>query len=222
MIGHNVSIFPNVHIGANVRIMDNTLIGKLPMTNRNNNRKVATTYLPTIIEDGVTIGANCVIYCGAHIRRNVIIHDLSSIREGCDISEEVMIGRGVMMSYEAKVGARTRIMDLCHVGAQVQIEEDCYLAICVCTTQDENIYLSRFGLAPTKWNAPIIRKKALIGANATILEGIEIGEGAVVASGAVATKNVAPYTVVAGVPAKLLKEISPADREAVEKVRWLR
>ncbi|MDR0792472.1 MAG: acyltransferase, partial [Chitinophagaceae bacterium] len=52
----------------------------------------------------------------------------------------------------------------------------------------------------------IIEDYAWIGVNATILQGITIGEGAVVAAGAVVTKPVAPYTVVGGVPAKKIKD----------------
>lgn len=52
-----------------------------------------------------------------------------------------------------------------------------------------------------------IKKNAWIGANATICPGVEIGEGAVVGAGAVVTKDVEPYTVVAGVPARFIKNI---------------
>lgn len=52
-----------------------------------------------------------------------------------------------------------------------------------------------------------IKKNAWIGANVTICPGVEIGEGAVVGAGAVVTKDVEPYTVVAGVPAKFIKNI---------------
>ena len=47
----------------------------------------------------------------------------------------------------------------------------------------------------------------LIGANAVVLEGVHVGEGAVVAAGAVVTKDVAPHTVVGGVPARVLKQV---------------
>lgn len=57
--------------------------------------------------------------------------------------------------------------------------------------------------------APIrIGKKVWIGANATVVPGVSIGDGAVIAAGAVVTKDVPARTVVAGVPAKVVKEIS--------------
>lgn len=57
-----------------------------------------------------------------------------------------------------------------------------------------------------------IGNKAWIGFNAIILPGVEIGEGAIVASGAVVTKNVAPYTIVGGNPANMIREISRDQR----------
>ena len=53
----------------------------------------------------------------------------------------------------------------------------------------------------------IIEDKAWLGSNVTVLPGVRIGEGAVVAAGAVVTKDVASNTVVAGVPAKFIKKI---------------
>ncbi len=58
----------------------------------------------------------------------------------------------------------------------------------------------------------VIRDKAWIGFNALILKGIEIGEGAVVAAGSVVTKNVAPWTIVAGNPARVVREIPEHER----------
>ncbi|MBK7609142.1 MAG: hypothetical protein KA109_15705 [Saprospiraceae bacterium] len=55
--------------------------------------------------------------------------------------------------------------------------------------------------------AVIIKRNAWIGANATILPGLVIGENSVVAAGAVVTKDVPPNTIVAGVPAKIIKKI---------------
>lgn len=58
----------------------------------------------------------------------------------------------------------------------------------------------------------IIRSKAWIGARAIITKGVEIGEGAIVATGAVVTKNVPPYTVVAGNPARVIRELTEDER----------
>lgn len=58
----------------------------------------------------------------------------------------------------------------------------------------------------------IIKNNVWIGANATILQGVTVGEGAIVAAGAIVTKNVDPYTIVGGVPAKIIKFIETEGR----------
>jgi acetyltransferase-like isoleucine patch superfamily enzyme len=58
----------------------------------------------------------------------------------------------------------------------------------------------------------IIRSKAWIGARATITKGVEVGEGAIVATGAVVTKNVPPYSIVAGNPARVIRELTEDER----------
>jgi acetyltransferase-like isoleucine patch superfamily enzyme len=74
------------------------------------------------------------------------------------------------------------------------------------------------GFAPEKrqlnYPAPIvIGRNAWIGSNATILQGVTVGDDAIVAAGAVVTRDVAPGTIVGGVPARFLKTVEEAERE---------
>ena len=68
----------------------------------------------------------------------------------------------------------------------------------------------------------VIEDEVLVGANAVILEGVTVGKGAVVAAGAVVTKDVPPYTVVAGVPARVIKQIDEKTKEKTKIVDELR
>lgn len=69
-------------------------------------------------------------------------------------------------------------------------------------------------IAPTR-----IKSKSWIGARAIILRGVTIGEGAVVAAGSVVTHNVAPWTVVGGNPARLIKELPPLAHEPETRLK---
>jgi acetyltransferase-like isoleucine patch superfamily enzyme len=83
------------------------------------------------------------------------------------------------------------------------------------TTNDNDVYLRRFGISTDgRIGGPKIRRLAAIGAGATILPGVEIGEGALVAAGAVVTRNVAAWTIVAGVPARVLRAVPDDWRQA--------
>jgi len=74
-----------------------------------------------------------------------------------------------------------------------------------------------------RWSnkAPTVRRWAVIGAGATVLPDVEIGEGAMVAAGAVVTKDVPPWTIVAGVPARHVREIPAGWRERITQHRAL-
>ena len=70
--------------------------------------------------------------------------------------------------------------------------------------------------------APVLRRYAAVGAGATILPGVEIGEGALVGAGAVVTRDVAPWTIVMGVPARVREPVPDAwRRQIVERVRQI-
>jgi acetyltransferase-like isoleucine patch superfamily enzyme len=145
-----------------------------------------------------------------------LIGDLASIREGCSVGNHAIIGRGVMMLYNCVVGAFTRVQDQAHLVGDMHIEEHVFIGMQVVTTNDNDVYLRRFGLeTPTASRGPSIRRYAAVGAGATLLPGVEIGEGALVAAGAVVTRDVAPWTIVAGIPARVMRPVPPDWRERV-------
>lgn len=121
---------------------------------------------------------------GALIRDMVTIGKNSVIMMGAVINIGAVIGEGSMIDMNAVIGARGIIGKNVHLGA-------CSVVAGV--------------LEPPSATPVIIEDDVLIGANCVILEGVKIGKGAVVAAGSVVTKDVAPNTVVAGSPAKIIK-----------------
>ena len=144
-------------------------------------------FLELTIGAGSIIGCNAVIYTGSRIGNQVLIGDLASLREGCEIGDQVIIGRGVQALYECKIGNRSRIQDQVHLVGNLVVEEDVFIGMGVMTSNDNNVYLARFGLAGLDLHGPIIRRFAVIGTGAVLLPGVEIGTGAMVAAGAVVT-----------------------------------
>jgi acetyltransferase-like isoleucine patch superfamily enzyme len=141
--------------------------------------------------------------------------DLASIREGCTIGAGSVMGRGVMMPYNCTVGPYTRVQNQAHLVGDMDIAEHVFIGMLVVTTNDNDVYLRRFGISTDgRIGGPKIRRLAAIGAGATILPGVEIGEGALVAAGAVVTRNVAAWTIVAGVSARVLRAVPDDWRQA--------
>lgn len=211
-VGANVTFYPNVHIGAGTRIMPGAVIGRPPIRAGTTNRPISRGDETVRIGTHCVISPNAVLYTNLRIGNNVLIGDLASLREGCQLGDDTVIGRGTTLMHDVEVGARSRIHNLAFIVGGCRIEADVFIASQVGSVNDNEVYLKRFGLVPFRIAPPRIRRFAVVGANATLSADIEIGMGAIVAFGAVVTRDVPAWTVVAGVPARRLRDVPAEDR----------
>lgn len=149
----------------------------------------ATAFIhPTAhIEDGVTIGEGTRIWHQGHIRGGAHIGD------GCNL------GKNVFVDSDVRIGSGVKIQNNVSVYHGVTIEDEVFVGPSAVFTNDR--YPRAFN---TDWQVveTIVRRGASIGANATLVCGIEVGEYAVVAAGSVVPKTVRPHQIVMGSPAK--------------------
>lgn len=205
IIGHNVVIKEDTIIEKGCVIADNTILGKKPFKASSSATTEEKILPPLVLGEYVTIGANCVVYRGAILKDYVFVGDLASIREDVEIGEYTIIGRGVTVENKTKIGKYVKIETEAYITAISIVEDYCFIAPEVTFTNDN--FLGRTEERKKYFKGPIVRKGARIGANATILPGIEIGEDALIAAGAVVTRNVPPRKIFAGVPAKELRDV---------------
>ncbi|KUO71776.1 MAG: 2,3,4,5-tetrahydropyridine-2,6-dicarboxylate N-acetyltransferase [Clostridia bacterium BRH_c25] len=123
---------------------------------------------------------------GAVIRDKVLIHKNAVVMMGAIINIGAEIGESTMIDMNAVLGARATVGNNCHIGAGAVLAGV---------------------LEPPSADPVVIEDNVLVGANAVVLEGVHIGKGAVVAAGSVVTKDVEPDTVVAGIPARMIKNV---------------
>lgn len=224
IIGNNVTIYPQVHIGAGCRILDNAVIGRLTHRTAAVHRATPDEYQPLHIGAGSVIGCNAVLYTGLRLGERVLLADGASIREGCIVADEVLLGRYVTLNYNAQVGARTRIMDYSHITGNAVVGEDCFISIHVGTMNDNAVYLRRFDLhdGDEDVQGPHIGHYAVLGAGVMVNPGLRVGDGAMLGTGAVVTRDVPPWSLAMGVPARVLRPIEASTRAKIEALAQAR
>ena len=132
---------------------------------------------------------------------------------GCEIGDETRIGAFVEIQKNVKIGKRCKIQSHTFICDGVTIEDEVMVSHGVTFINDRDPWaVNADGSLKTEANwicvPTLVKRRAAIGSNATILCGVTIGEGALVGAGAVVTKDVPPDTIVAGNPARVLAERS--------------
>ena len=135
---------------------------------------------------------------------------------GCQIGDDVKIGTFVEIQKGAKIGNRCKISSHSFICEGVTIEDEVFIGHNVTFTNDlyPRATNSDGSLKTEKdWTCTptLVKRGASIGSSATLLCGITIGEHAVVGAGSVVTRDVPDYTVVAGNPAKVLKQLKRSE-----------
>ena len=157
-----------------------------------------------VVEDGAEIGEGTRIWHFVHVR------------EGAKVGRNCNIGKGVYIDVNVEIGNNVKIQNFVSIYRGVKIEDDVFIGPHATFTND--LYPRSFNedweLVPT-----LVKKGASIGANATIVCGITIGEYAMIGAGAVVTKDVPPFGLVYGNPARLRGFVCYCGRRLEEKVK---
>jgi len=132
---------------------------------------------------------------------------------GCSIDDNTKIGTFVEIQKNATIGKNCKISSHTFICEGVSIEDNVFVGHNVTFINDKHPRsVNEDGTIQTESNWQVIetfvKKGASIGSSSTILCGVTVGENAIVGAGAVVTKDVPPNTIVAGVPAKVIKEIA--------------
>lgn len=144
---------------------------------------------PTAIVESEKIGEGAKIWHFAHIRENA------------DIGKNCNIGKSVYIDTDVKIGENVKIQNFSSIYKGVEIENDVFVGPSVTFTND--LHPRAFIWTEDRIGQTIVKKGSSIGANSTIICGIIIGEYAMIGAGSVVTKDVPPFGLVYGNPARL-------------------
>ena len=191
-------VFDNVSLGENCVLEDFCLIGVAPRGSREGE-------LPTRIGDGAVIRSHTVIYAGNEIGRNFQTGNKVNVRESNHIGDNVSIGTLSVVEHHVEIGNNVRIHTQAFIPEFSVLEDGCWIGPNVVLTN------AKYPLSPgvkESLAGPVIRKGAKIGANATLLPGVTIGENAIVGAGSVVVRDVPAGAVVVGNPARVINDVA--------------
>jgi UDP-2-acetamido-3-amino-2,3-dideoxy-glucuronate N-acetyltransferase len=149
---------------------------------------------------GFTAHETAIIDEGCIIGNGTRIWHFSHIMTGCEIGEQCNIGQNVVVSPGVKLGRNVKVQNNVSIYTGVCCEDDVFLGPSAVFT---NVVNPRSAIRRTdKFLSTLVKRGATIGANATIICGITIGEFAFIGAGAVVIRDVKPFSLVVGNPAR--------------------
>jgi UDP-2-acetamido-3-amino-2,3-dideoxy-glucuronate N-acetyltransferase len=206
-LGAHVVIHPGTVVGDGCELQDGVVLGKPPALSRHSSAS-RDPLAPLVLGAGVVVCAGAIVFAGAALGDHAIVGDQALVRERARTGDDTVVGRGSCLDNDVTVGARVRVQTGVYITAWSEVEDDVFVGPGVITTNDDT--MARHGPHEPLRGARL-RRASRIGGGAVLCPGVEIGEEAFVAAGAVVTRDVPSRAVVMGVPARVVREVGEAD-----------
>lgn len=174
---------------------DNTNIEHMSHPNENITIgvKYKTLSKAPILGKNALIRSNSIIYNDVKIGDNFKTGHGVTIREHSTIGNNVLIGTNTVIEGYCSIGNNVSIQSNVYIPSNTIIEDYVFIGPCACFTNDKYPIRVDFDL-----KGPVIKRGASVGANSTFLSNVEIGEGAMIAAGAIVTMDVPKYFLAIG------------------------
>lgn len=160
--------------------------------------KYAPNSRPPVIGKNHTIRSNSIIYNDVVIGDNFRTGHNVVIRENTNIGDDVLIGTNTVIEGDVIIGNDVSIQSNVYIPTNSVIEDNVFIGPCACFTNDKYPVRINYEL-----QGPKVRRGASIGGNTTFLSNVEVGEGSIVAAGAIVIHSVPPFYLAIGTPARI-------------------
>jgi acetyltransferase-like isoleucine patch superfamily enzyme len=201
MDNDGVMIYGQSSIGKNMILGERVIIGYptqkiLKDADASGSKIKEMNFKGAVIGDNAIIRSNTTVYSDVIIGKNFRTGHNVLIREETRIGDNVLIGTNTILDGRTVIGNHVSIQGNVYIPLNVIIEDNVFIGPCAVLTNDKYPIRTKSDL-----KGPLLRRGASVGANSTILPGVEVGEGAMVAAGALVTKDVPPWKLAIGFPA---------------------
>jgi UDP-2-acetamido-3-amino-2,3-dideoxy-glucuronate N-acetyltransferase len=217
-LGENVLIGEDVVFGAHVVVHDGTVIGDgcviedhavLGKRPRLAARSAARGEVGSLVlGERVTVCAGAIVFAGASVGEGAILGDQAFVRERSTVGPGSVVGRGSVVDNDVTIGARVRVQTNVYLTAFSLVEDDVFVGPGAMTTNDDTMARHDDGYV---LRGATLRRACRVGGGAVLTPGVEVGEEAFVAAGALLTRDVPARAVVMGVPARVVREVPDGD-----------
>ncbi len=160
---------------------------------------------PLVLGDEAVVRTGSVLYAGSTFGKKLETGHNVVIREQNVIGEGLCVWNNTVIDYGCVIGDHVRIHSNCYIAQFTTIEDDVFIAPGTSTANDPHPVCTLCMRGPT------LKRGCRIGVNVTLLPHVVIGEGAVIGAGSVVTRDVAPFTLAYGNPARARKPVDSLD-----------
>jgi len=195
-----MTISPLSHVAEHVLLGEGTTVEEFCLVGKHIGNAGAEGEVKTVIGPHSTLRSHTVLYAGSTIGAKFQTGHHALVRECNTIGDNVSIGSLSVVEHHVTLGDGVRIHSQCFIPEYTVLEAGAWIGPRVTLT---NAPFPRCPDVSSCLTGVTVGRDARVGANVTILPGVHIGERALIGAGAVVTKDVPPYAIAVGVPAKI-------------------
>lgn len=211
VLAPHVTIYAGVQIGDGVSLGQGAILGRLQQIDPRSRSTRVGHGLTTQVGSGCHVGSGAVIDAGATLLTGARVGDAAVVRAAAVLEEECVLGWRSGVAYSGRVGRRTRIQNGVSIGPWTTIGADVLISPGVTMVGDPTMgRRERSECSP----GAVLGRACRIGTSAILIPPVQIGEEAIVCAASLVRRDVAARTVVAGIPARFVREVR--DEELLE------